>query len=422
MFEISAVTPLEYILLFVGLLAAVAFVILGPGRYRQLLRVVRMQGQKAEESAETENALEISGSESGPEAETEESGQAPVADVPKISIIAYTQGHPEEVGAFLQAVSEQDYPDKEVVVVVNGSARDTANLAETYAEAYPFASFSFVPPEALNLSRRKLANTIGIKKAAGEIILTTLTNIEVPSRQWLSLMASQFTGPDVEIVLGAAMMDLTRLTGPKRWYRRFDTLLTTARWMLAAIDGHPYRGDGANLAFRRSLFFRNSGYGNNYYLHSGDDDIFVSQVATAANSRFMFAPQATVRVDWGDATRRIWINLKQRYDFAERFLGNAPRRLPVLVNALLWLGTLCLAACIALPLCSMQLLVPVVAGALLSGLWGCQIAMYRPLAACFGSPRLWWSVPLFYLLRAPADLCFRLRYRRSARRNFTYLR
>lgn len=427
MFDISAVTPFEYILLIAGLLSGVAFVVFGPGRYRQLLRVVRMQGLKADELAET---ADKAGGEDRLESEAKQQEGAkqqvcesePAPNMPRISIIAYTQGHPDEVGAFLQAVSEQDYPDKEVVVVVNGSARDTANLVETFTDAYPFASFSFVPPEALNLSRRKLANTIGIKKATGEIILTTLTNIKIPSRQWLSLMASQFAEPDVEIVLGAALMDLTRLIGPKRRYRCFDTLLTTARWMLSAIYGRPYRGDGANLAFRRSLFFRNSGYGNNYYLHSGDDDIFVSQVATAANSRFMFAPQATVRVDWGDASRRIWINLKQRYDFAQRFLKTAPRHRPYLVNAFLWLSTLCLSGGIAVSVCSEQLLVGVIAAALLLGLWSCQIAMYRPLAGCFGCSRLWWTVPLFYLLHAPADLCFSLCHRRSARRNFTYLR
>ena len=55
-------------------------------------------------------------------------------------------------------------------------------------------------------------------------------------------------------------------------------------------------------------------------------------------------------------------------------------------------------------------------------LWGLQIALYRLMAACLGSPRLWWAVPLFYLLRAPADILFALRYRRSSRRNFTYRR
>ncbi len=433
MFNISAISPLVWILLGLGLVAAVVAIILGSGRFPQLIRMIRMQAMDDEPAIEPEyvenSAEEVSVEETiaeesvNEEAVEEESvvEEKEVKEVPKISIIAYTRGDVVEVGEFLRAVSEQDYPSVEVVVVVDGPAREAANLAETYGETYPFAGFSFVPPEALNLSRRKLANTIGIKKATGDIVLTTYTNIEIPSHRWLSLMASQFTDQEVEIVLGAAFMDLSRLTGLKRWYRGFDTLLTTSRWMLYAIDGKPYRGDGANLAFRRSMFFRNSGYGNNYFLHAGDDDIFVSQVATASNSRFMLAPQATIRVDWGDASRRQWINFKERYSFAGRYLSAAPRLTQACINIAEWLATGSLAAVMALCLPA-NLLAPIIALVLLLAMWGMQISLYRRLAATFHTVRLWWSVPLFYLIRPIADFTFRVRYMRRANQNFTWRR
>lgn len=414
MLDLSSILPLVWTLLGVGIAAGLGYLICGPFRYRRLISIIQTQTAAAQ-PAGMENADEA----------TEDAG----THGPAISVVAFGKPDADQIAAFLQGIAEQDYSEVEVIIVVDGSSREAANLAETFEGAYPRLGFTFVPPEAQNLSRRKLGNTMGIKKATGEIILTTLTNIEMPSPQWLSLMAAPFADPEVEIVLGGACMDLSRLTGPKRWYRRFDTLLTTAQWMLAAIDGRPYRGDGANLAFRRDLFFRNSGYGNNYYLHSGDDDIFVSQVATAANSRFQFARQARVLVDWGDATRRQWISFKQRYRFASRFLSAGPRLRQACINTLLWLCTLSLAACIALPLCALtiplrplELIIPIVAFACLLTLWGLQISRYRPLAAALGSPRLWWSVPLFYLLRAPADILFTLRYLRASRRNFTYQR
>lgn len=168
MFDIGAVSPLVWILIGIGLLAALLNIIIGPGRYRQLTRMVRMQGQQGA-------------------ATVDENEEAATDASPMVSIIAYSKGHPDEVSAFLQAVSEQDYVNKEVIIVIDGPAREAANLTETFASYYPWVSFSFVPPEALNLSRRKLANTIGIKKAEGEIILTTLHS---PLSSLFSLLSS----------------------------------------------------------------------------------------------------------------------------------------------------------------------------------------------------------------------------------------
>ncbi len=389
MFQLTGISPLIWVLLALGLIFGILFIIFGPNRYNQLIRTIRCQAAKAPEYEAEEEEIQEEEQKQEQELEPEDSGHA---DVPRISVIAFSTGRTDEVGRFLEAIAAQDYPNIEVVVVVDGSAREASNLSETYGEAYPNVGFTFVPPEAHNLSRRKLGNTIGIKKATGDIILTTLTNIEVTSDQWLSLMASQFGDAATEIVLGAAYMDLRPLRGPKQWYRRFDTLLTTARWMLSAIDGKPYRGDGANLAVRRETFFRNSGYGNNYFLHSGDDDIFVNQVATAANSRFMFAPQAPVLVNWGESTRRMW------------------------------LYNLLLVAAGVLTGITGNLLIPIIAFVLLFAFQLMQIMLYRRLAACFRSTRLWFAVPLFYLLKPLGDILFRLRYARNARFNFTYRR
>ena len=225
MFQLTGISPLIWVLLALGIIFGILFIIFGPNRYNQLIRTIRCQAAKAPEYEAEEEEIQEEEQKQEQELEPEDSGHA---DVPRISVIAFSTGRTDEVGRFLEAIAAQDYPNIEIVVVVDGSAREASNLSETYGEAYPNVGFTFVPPEAHNLSRRKLGNTIGIKKATGDIILTTLTNIEVTSDQWLSLMASQFGDAATEIVLGAAYMDLRPLRGPKQWYRRFDTLLTTA--------------------------------------------------------------------------------------------------------------------------------------------------------------------------------------------------
>lgn len=399
MFTLTDISIITWILIGCGLVFAVSYLLIGPLRYRRLITLVNRQSQEDNYTIATDDD----------------------GNPLRLSVIAYSSGHIEEVTDFLEAIKAQDYPDVEVIIVVDGAMREAANLSEALGEKYPFAGFTFVPPEARNLSRRKLANTIGIKKSTGSILLTTLTNIEIPSAQWLTAMASAFSHAETEIVLGAAFMDFRRMHGLKRWYRRYDSLLTAAAWMLRASEGSPYRGDGANLAFRRDLFFRNSGYGNNYYLHAGDDDIFVSQVSTGSNAEVMFARQATLRVDWGESTNRIWVNHKDRYTFARRYLTRAPRLLPTCISLTDWLATASLIATIILSVPA-NLLMPAISALLLFTFWGCQIALYRTLASTFGSTRLWWSVPLFNLIRPLADFLFKIRRHRSRNLNFTWRR
>ena len=62
-----------------------------------------------------------------------------------------------------------------------------------------------------------------------------------------------------------------------------------------AIRGIPYMGVGRNLAYRRSLFFANNGYGAHNHLISGDDDLFVNSNATKANTTVEFRKETHTR-------------------------------------------------------------------------------------------------------------------------------
>jgi hypothetical protein len=62
-----------------------------------------------------------------------------------------------------------------------------------------------------------------------------------------------------------------------------------------AIRRLPYMGVGRNLAYKRSIFFKNKGYGIYNQLVSGDDDLFVNGNATADNAVVEFRQCAHTR-------------------------------------------------------------------------------------------------------------------------------
>lgn len=154
MLDLPSVLPLAWTLLGVGIAAGIGYLICGPARYRQLTRIINAQTAAGQD--ETENADD--------QDDNVWSHQGASIHCPTISVVAFGKPDTDQIGAFLHGIADQDYPNVEIIIVVDGSAREASNLAETFDGAYPDLYFTFVPPEAQNLSRRKLGNTMGIKR------------------------------------------------------------------------------------------------------------------------------------------------------------------------------------------------------------------------------------------------------------------
>jgi len=352
--------------------------------------------------------------------------EVPEADCihcPKASVIVYSQSDEDVLEATVAAIMAQDYPDFEVVVVCDASAGQAKIVSEKLSSLYDNVHVTFIEPGSHNLSRRKLANTIGIKAAKGEIVVTTVANISIPSRRWLSCLLSPFCGAGgdgVDVSLGLSRMSFDELRGPWKWYRQFDETLTDALWIGYAASGKPYRGDGYNLAFRRSVFFQHKGYAKSINLHNGDDDLFIDEISNGDNTRAVLGEESLVTTLWGDSANRVWSMRKARYSFTSRWLPKAPFVRSSVMMGLQWFVPACLAAC---ALSGAPSLWPAVAAVCaLLFFWGMDIFHYRRVAARFGAVRLWWAVVPFWLWRPLGDCFFRYDHRSSRKKNFTWQR
>ncbi len=359
----------------------------------------------------------------------------PVKPAPKLSVIVYSQGHEDKLMEYLDTLTKQDYPDYEVIVVSESTAESNEILSESCARRYPNVYVTFIPPGSHNLSRRKLALTLGMKAARGEVVVTTVSNARIPSEHWFSEMAAPFRGEDadrIEVALGYTRIDFSSMHGWGKWYREFNSLLTDVRWIGYALNGKPYRGDGYNLAFRRQVFFDHKGYSRSIYLHPGDDDIFISEIANGENTAMVLSPDSMLTIEWGDAATRMWRARKEQYDFTSRWLPRMPFLMAGAASLMQWVILLCVAVAILLPFLYvfiagrqpgldefLMMIMPLTIWCLFQLF---QILIYRKGAAKLGAKRLWWSVGPFWLAKPVLNFYFRLRYRRQLRNNFTWLR
>lgn len=339
---------------------------------------------------------------------------------PSVSVVVYDFSKVTSIGDYLDALCRQDWPSFSVVLVSDASAADARELQERYRSRFPRVHFTFIPPGSHNLSRRKLAFTIGIKAADSDFILTTVSNCTIPSPQWISLMmAPVMADPAKKICLGLSRPDFNTLRGVGKWYRQFDFTLRSMQWIAAAVAQRPVRGDGYNLLFSRSLFFSRNGYSSTAYLDPGDDDLFLTEIADNENTALQLNRDSVLVQQWEPDPVKALSDQKERYDFTSRFL---PRRPFFSASAVSWTQWIVFLGCVGSILTSgtaAVIYIPLSAG-LLFVWWGFQIYLYRKAAVATATVRLWWSIPVFTLWRPLGNLLFRMRHRSSRHRHFTW--
>lgn len=339
------------------------------------------------------------------------------AELPKVSVILSSKDGSETLGRTIDSVMAQDYPDFEIIVVCDATHEATAVLCSRYEECGNIR-FTFIPPGSRSLSRRKLANTIGMKAAQGEIALLTSDNIEIPSTRWMRLMAKPFTERHKELTLGYSIPDIGDDRGWGRWYRQFDRITCDCMWIGSALRGKAWRGDRYNMAMRRDTFFAHKGYARSINLHDGDDDLFIDEISTPDNTAVMLDRDAILSTDWGGSSKRAWKARKESREFTSRWLPKGPAVRTGILRICQWISLLCVAALAARE----AWISAAAAGLLMLALWSTEIYAYRKAAQRLGAIRLFWSLPLFILWQPVGNFFFRLGHRRRRFKNFTWQR
>jgi poly-beta-1,6-N-acetyl-D-glucosamine synthase len=203
-----------------------------------------------------------------------------------VSVIICARNEAENLKNFLPAVLEQDYPDYEVIVVNDCSEDNSYVILGSYLTKYPHLKVSTVNKDPKFTHNKKLAQFIGIKAAKNEILLFTDADCQPESDKWLEMMTSHFdTGTGFVLGYGGYRSE----TGFLNKYIRYDCMTIAMQYLGMAIRGIPYMGVGRNLAYRRSAFFANKGFGNHNHIVSGDDDLFVNSNASGSNTSVEFS-------------------------------------------------------------------------------------------------------------------------------------
>lgn len=244
------------------------------------------------------------------------------------AVIVYSRDQAAQLESLLPAILSQDYPGNFEVIVVNEG--ESSSVSDTIADLslrYPNIYLTTTPDGARNLSRKKLAITLGVKATRKPVVVLTTAGVEIHSDRWLRSMMQHFRPEnEVEVVLGYAVAPPYDDDAFGARNRSFDFIADSTSWISPAINGHPWRGTEHNLAYRRSTFFANKGFSRTLNLRYGDDDIFISEIARKNNTMVELSDDSVVSIP-GGLSPQSFREEKARRSFTSRFIPRRPRLL-----------------------------------------------------------------------------------------------
>ena len=329
----------------------------------------------------------------------------PEEALPGVSVVVYAHNDCENLERFLPLLLHQDYPDFDVVVVDDASFDGTHDLLSDLLPHFDNLRVTFAPQETRSLSRKKLSLTIGIKASQKEVVLHTNANCRVMSDQWLRTMMRNFV-PGTDVVLGFSHYRYRKDTSAGRYFRVFDSVVTSLQWVGSTIKGKPYRGISDNLAYRRQLFFDHAGFSESLELRYGDDDVFVSTIATGDNTRLELAPESQMQTYYENVPKAHNL-LKLRRDYTSKFVcTKAPFYAQALFSVMNYLRLGALVAAVVLDYTNIFTISAATFLLILS--WVMMILPFNRCCQLLQAPGLTFSVPLFYVWRPVVNLYFRV--------------
>jgi glycosyltransferase involved in cell wall biosynthesis len=227
-----------------------------------------------------------------------------------VSVIVCAKNESENVVRFIPLLAEQDYHDYEIILIDDASSDDTLDIFEEFEKQYSNVRLVKVKNNEAFWGNKKYALTLGIKAAKKDYLLFIDADCYPSSKDWIKTMSSQFTMQKT-IVLGYGAYEKVANSFLNKIIR-FETMLTAIEYFSWAKIGKPYMGIGRNLAYKKEEFYNVNGFISHIQVRSGDDDLFINQVATKKNTTVCFAPESFTYSEPKNSFKE-WFTQKRRH-------------------------------------------------------------------------------------------------------------
>ncbi len=226
-----------------------------------------------------------------------------------VSVIVCSRDSYHYLKDLVPAILSQDYPEFELVIVNDCSQDETGAYLNRLVMDHPEVNVVTLKENLNFFKGKKFPLSMGIKSAKYDMLLLTDADCKPNNDQWIKGMMSAYND-NTDIVIGYG--PYFKRKGLLNKLIRFDTLYTAIQYLSMSLAKKTYMGVGRNLSYRRDLFYKNKGFTSHYNIPSGDDDLFISQVATKNNTNIFIDPdirmESQPKQSWSG-----WVHQKRRH-------------------------------------------------------------------------------------------------------------
>lgn len=191
-----------------------------------------------------------------------------------ISVIIPVRNEEKNIAFLLNALSQQTYPKDffEIIVVDDFSTDSTAETVKNYS----LPNLVLVQPDiSSELSSKKKAIEAAIKKARGELIVTTDADC-IPTSSWIETINKFYVKNDAAFIAAPV-----KFSHNKSFLQLFQSLdFLTLQGITAASVSANFHSmcNGANLAYKKDAFQNVNGFEGIDKVATGDDMLLMHKI------------------------------------------------------------------------------------------------------------------------------------------------
>ena len=255
----------------------------------------------------------------------------------KVTVLIAARNEEEGIHLTIEDILAQDYPKEltEIIIADDHSNDSTADIIRSYADR-GVKLLQLNEERALNSYKKKaIATAIGL--STGDLMVATDADCRMGSH-WLSSVVNRFETGDVVMI-----------SSPVTYFQEhslFEYLQTLEFSFLIGV-GASFIGNkraatcnGANLAYRKDIFYEVGGFKGIDDLASGDDELLLQKVAARYPGRIAFLKRRDAIV-YTHAKPTLKAFLQQRRRWASKSVKYKDKKIVALVVGI-WLFNLSL--------------------------------------------------------------------------------
>lgn len=213
----------------------------------------------------------------------------------KFSIVIPFRNEAQHLPELLISLSKIDYPSThfEVIFIDDASEDKSKTIIQEFKQTSTLP-IKLLDNKPYSRSPKKDAITLGVKQAIHPWIVTTDADCQTP-RTWLSALDTFIDTEKAQFV--AMPVLLKRKKSLVATFQYFEILGIQGVTLAAFSFKKPFLCNGANLAYKKDLFFEVNGYEGNNHLASGDDIFLLEKIRklTTVNLTYLNTKEALVK-------------------------------------------------------------------------------------------------------------------------------